>query len=300
MLNENALNSFLILADIGSFQQAARRMGVSDASLSRYVAQAEEHVGARLFHRSRNSSTLTREGHAFLPIATALRRDLDRHAAQVAALRENGPGKLLIGCGPLTTRALIEPALRRVQTAMPDLRYRVLVSAYARPLDLLRAGQFDLFVGDLTYTPRADNVDIMVMAKRAICFVAHRDHPVHGEGPLTLAQMFAHPFAAPHLHRHWRASLITALGGDAAAEALVARLPQIESDDYDFLTSLLARPDHIVGGMEESFAPLLATGQVRRVQTPAALPWNICAARQSDNHSPAVDAFWQALDEIGR
>ncbi|UAB89367.1 LysR family transcriptional regulator [Ruegeria sp. SCSIO 43209] len=39
MMNKNSLTAFLTLAEIGSFQNAARAMGVSNASLSRYVGR---------------------------------------------------------------------------------------------------------------------------------------------------------------------------------------------------------------------------------------------------------------------
>ncbi|WP_109310880.1 LysR family transcriptional regulator [Ruegeria sp. AU67] len=207
MMNENVLTAFLALAETGSFQNAARAMGVSNASLSRYVGQAEDYTGFVLFHRSRNSSTLTRAGQEFLPIAQALREDLDRYATRVAGLRETGPGTLLVGCGPLTTRTLILPVLRAVRQVMPDLRFRILVSAYARPLDLLQAGEFDVFLGDLTYTPDAEDVEIMVMEKQEILFVAHRDHEIHQRGAQTMAGIFEYPFASPHLHKHWKATL---------------------------------------------------------------------------------------------
>ncbi len=295
MMNENALTAFLALAEIGSFQNAARAMGVSNASLSRYVGQAEEHTGLVLFHRSRNSSTLTRAGQEFLPIAQALREDLNRYTTRVAGLRETGPGTLLIGCGPLTTRTLILPVLRAVRKAMPDLRFRILVSAYARPLDLLQAGEFDVFLGDLTYTPEAEDVEIMVMEKQPIQFVAHRDHEIHQRGPQTMVGIFDFPFASPHLHKHWKTALTKALGGGAEAVEKVNAQPQIECDDYNFLTELLAEPDFIVGGMPDTFAELIRAKKVKPVSMKQNLTWNICGARKSQNTSTAVERFWNEL-----
>ncbi|GAA6159651.1 hypothetical protein NBRC116589_18250 [Ruegeria sp. HU-ET01832] len=294
-MNENALTAFLVLAETGSFQNAARVMGVSNASLSRYVGQAEDHTGLILFHRSRNSSTLTRAGQEFLPIAKALREDLDRYATRVAGLRESGPGTLLIGCGPLTTRTLILPVLRVVRRAIPDLRFRILVSAYARPLDLLQAGEFDVFLGDLTYTPEAEDVEIMVMEKQTIQFVAHRDHEIHQRGPQTMAGIFDFPFASPHLHKHWKAALTKALGGGVEAVEKVNSQPHIECDDYNLLTGLLAEPDFVVGGMPDTFAELIRTKTVRPVSMKQNLTWNICAARKSQNTSAAVELFWNEL-----
>ena len=297
MLNENALTAFLKLAETGSFQDAARAIGVSNASLSRYIAQAEEHVGFALFHRTRSNSTLTRDGQEFLPVAIGLRADLERYARQVESLQQKGRTTLLIGCGPLTTRAVVLPLIEQVMRDMPDLRFKVIVSADGAPLELLQSGQIDVFIGDLTYTPNADDVEIFVMEKRPVVFVAHAAHPIHAVGPCSLRQIFEYPFASPHLHKHWKATLIKALGDNAQAIAKVNTLPQIESDDFALLTGLLDRPEFIVGGMHDTFSERLSAQAVKEIAVQRPISWNICAARKMTNSSAALDLFWARLIE---
>lgn len=299
MLTENILNAFLALAQTGSFQEAARKIGVSNASLSRYIAQAEADTGLTLFSRTRNNSKLTRAGQEFLPVAQDLKSDLERFQKRVSDLGETGGSVLRIGCGPLTSRTLILPTLQKVRQEMPNLRFEVLVSAYARPLDLLQSGQFDIFVGDLTYTPEADNVEIVVMEKRAVVFLAHAAHEIHSRGPQSLGEIFDYPFASPHLHKHWKATLTNALGGDATAAEKVDALPQIESDDYAFLAALLDKPDIIVGGMREAFAELLEANKIKEVSVKTPVFWNICASRKSGAGSAPLDLFWSKLLEMG-
>lgn len=295
MINENALTAFLTLARTGSFKEAARETGVSNASLSRYIAQAETEAGFTLFNRTRNNSTLTREGQEFLPVAQSLKADLESYTRRVADMRDAGRGVLRIGCGPLASRTLIMPALQHARARLPDLRFEVLVSAYRRPLDLLQSGQFDIFVGDLTYTPAAENIEIVVMDKQPVVFLAHTSHDVHTKGPQSLADVFEYPFASPHLHKHWKATLTKAFGGDQQAEDKVRALPQIECDDYSFLSGLLAEPDFIVGGMRETFAEVLATKTAREITVSPPIQWNICASRKAQVHSEALDMFWSVL-----
>jgi DNA-binding transcriptional LysR family regulator len=298
MLSENTLTAFLLLADIGSFQDAARKMGVSNASLSRYIAQAEEQTGFNLFHRHRNKSKLTRAGQKFLIVAKRLKSDLEHYERQVEQLRMTGVGTLRIGCGPLTTRTLIQPLLRHVLQHIPDLRFQIAVSAHVEPLDLLQSGTIDIFIGDLTHTPHSDNVEILVVKKQPVEFVAHPSHEIHNHGTCTLAQIFEHPFASPHLHKHWRATLIQALGNNREAIEKVAVLPQIESDDYGLLTGLLSTPEFIVGGMRETFAEQIALGTALKINVRAPIAWNICAARKKTEKSPALDLFWKQLVAI--
>ncbi len=67
-----ALRIFLRVADTGSFSAVAAELGVTQPAISRQVSGLEQHLGARLVHRSTRSVTLTEEG-----------RDLIRPAQQL-------------------------------------------------------------------------------------------------------------------------------------------------------------------------------------------------------------------------
>lgn len=295
MLNEKSLSAFLQLAETGNFQEAAKRMGVSNASLSRYIAMAENQVGFALFHRKRGNNGLTREGQKFLPIAQKLETDLRTCARQIENIRFDTGQTVRIGCGPLTPRTLIKPALQAAVQRSPGLRIRVSVSARQAPIEMLESNEIDIYVGDLTHTPETENIDLMMFEKRAVVFGAHVSHPLHNARVCALRDVFSYPFASPHLHKHWRAALTKALGGDDEAALKVKSLPQIESDDYAFLTSLLEDGNWIVGGMPETFAEYVDTGRIKLIETEPQITWNICAARKADQEQPATELLWQQL-----
>ncbi|MCV9935822.1 LysR family transcriptional regulator [Boseaceae bacterium BT-24-1] len=61
-----ALFAFVHAADAGGFTEAGRKLGISASAVSKAVARLEDRLGARLFHRSTRSVTLTPEGAIFL------------------------------------------------------------------------------------------------------------------------------------------------------------------------------------------------------------------------------------------
>ncbi|KIC38711.1 hypothetical protein RA27_20055 [Ruegeria sp. ANG-R] len=298
MLNDNALSAVLHLAETGNFQEAAKRMGVSNASLSRYVAMAEAQVGFALFHRKRGNNGLTREGQKFLPVAQRLRADLRRCADEVAHIRSETGQTVRIGCGPLTPRTLLRPAVQAALQQSPALRIRVYVSARQAPIEMLESGEIDIYLGDLTHTPETENIELMMFEKRAVVFAAHVSHPLHEASPVTLNKLFSHPFGSPHLHKHWRAAITQALGGTEEAAEKVRSLPQVESDDYAFLLSLLSGPEFVVGGMPETFAERVADGSVKLIETTPQITWNICAARKAGPGQPAIGILWNQLKAL--
>ena len=63
---------FRAIVSFGSLSAAARQMGIMPMLVSRRLAGLEAELGARLFHRTTRSLSLTAEGEAFLPHAVTL------------------------------------------------------------------------------------------------------------------------------------------------------------------------------------------------------------------------------------
>ncbi len=68
-LDTDELRSFCILAETGSFRQAAQRLGVSGSTLSRQISRLEDRTQARLFDRDTRNVALTDQGRTFLRLA---------------------------------------------------------------------------------------------------------------------------------------------------------------------------------------------------------------------------------------
>ena len=67
------LESFIKSAEYGSFSAAARHLSLTPAAVSRNVAQLEQNLGVRLFHRSTRNLKLTEDGeHFFISIRDSL------------------------------------------------------------------------------------------------------------------------------------------------------------------------------------------------------------------------------------
>jgi DNA-binding transcriptional LysR family regulator len=72
----HCLETFVILADCGSFSDTAAAQSISQPAVSQRIAKLESLTGLRLFHRSQESLTPTHEGRELLGIA---RRIVSEH-----------------------------------------------------------------------------------------------------------------------------------------------------------------------------------------------------------------------------
>lgn len=167
--------------------------------------------------------------------------------------------------------------------------------ATKQPLEGLRNGQLDVAVCDLTHTPGLSDLDLQILEKQQVSFWARPAHPLHQALKVSVADVFRDRFFTAHLHRHWRAATANVLGGTKEAWQITSALPQVECDDFAFLTELACRVDLVCGGMREDFAQHNELGLLKEIRTTETMTWNICAARRKGTGFPALDQFWNQL-----
>lgn len=110
-LNElRAISVFVAAAELGSLRKTAAALDISPQAASHALAQLEQHLDVRLFHRTTRSMALTDEGQRFLdeaqPSLLGLRRAL--HTVRQAKDEIAGPLRII---GP---RATFQPLLWRL------------------------------------------------------------------------------------------------------------------------------------------------------------------------------------------
>ncbi|WP_206188331.1 LysR family transcriptional regulator [Parasedimentitalea denitrificans] len=295
VIGTKIISSVKALARYESFREAAQAVGASPASFSRYITQAEEYAGNILFERRRNGAQVTSAGQQFLNLLDALEDASSIFEQGVEQLKSTGTPTLNIGCGPLTTRTLINPLIEQLLQEMPELRIRIMVSATKEPLEALRRGTLDVAICDLTHTPDLSDLDIQVIEKRPVSFWARPQHPIHSDAPVHLADIFREHLIAPKFHKHWKSAIAEVLGGDRTAWQMVELIPKIECDDYGLLADLASKKDLIFGGRADAVAQHAALGLLKEIQTKQVLNWNICAARRKKVSFPALDVLWEVL-----
>lgn len=68
------IKEFVVLAETGSFLEAADRLFISQSSLSKHIKNIERELGAPLFNRTTRKVELSEFGQMFLPYANQIVR----------------------------------------------------------------------------------------------------------------------------------------------------------------------------------------------------------------------------------
>jgi DNA-binding transcriptional LysR family regulator len=107
-INElRSIATFAKTAELGSIRRAAEAQGLSPQAASQALAQLEQHLGVRLFHRTTRSMSLTDEGRQFLEAALPALAGLQRALEITKRAKDDIAGPLRI-VGP---RSVFTPVL---------------------------------------------------------------------------------------------------------------------------------------------------------------------------------------------
>ena len=88
------MDSFVTVAQVGSFSQAARTLGSSGSLVSRHVAELERQVGVRLVNRTARSVSLTKAGARYAEFAARILKEIDAEDASIACMHDRAEGGL--------------------------------------------------------------------------------------------------------------------------------------------------------------------------------------------------------------
>lgn len=110
-INElRSISIFVTAAERGSLRKAAAALNISPQAASQALAQLEEHLNVRLFHRTTRAMALTDEGRRFLEEAQPSLLGLQRALQTVKQAKDEIAGPLRI-VGP---RSTFQPVLWRL------------------------------------------------------------------------------------------------------------------------------------------------------------------------------------------
>ena len=197
-----SMRVFAKVVEQGSFVGAGSALGMSNAVVTRHLADLEKHLGARLLNRTTRRLSLTETGHAYLERVRQILQDIDDADAIATAQATRPVGALRIyshvGFGQLQLAQLLPLYARQ----FPDVTLDVMLSD--RTVDLVEEG-FDvgIFIGlqkfDASMIARKiASSEIMLCASPA--YVQEHGAPTT---PDDIAQHACLNFAYEQLRHHW-------------------------------------------------------------------------------------------------
>ena len=186
------------IAECGSITAAAKKLFISQPSLSQMLRQLEKEIGTPIFDRSISPLRLTYAGEKYLNAVDRILAINSELESQLREIREEHSGRLRLGIS--VTRALqVMPRVLPVFTAKyPEVTLELTESGSATLEELLQNGSIDLALAALERAAEEAGIEpFAVYTEAELLKLLEKDYgPEAGRFPkfLTKALMFRTSF----------------------------------------------------------------------------------------------------------
>lgn len=185
----------MMVAQTGSFSQAAKELFISQSTLSQQIQQLENEVGVKLLERNTRKVTLSEYGQEFLPYAKNLIYDAEACLGSIMDVRNMATGKLVIGV-TYTFSSVMVDVLKEFIRDYPGIRLSIRTALMEELMDMLERNEIDLA---LSYDPghKYDNIESTELFRSSICVIARDTHPLAQKVSISLEELSRLKLALP-------------------------------------------------------------------------------------------------------
>lgn len=236
--------AFVQVARLGSFARASEALGLSQPALSQAVAQMEDLLGTRLFHRTTRAVRLTEEGALLLPRAEAILGSVDDAVALVRDQARLHSERISLGALTSLAPVFLPEILRLFRARHPAGRVAVTDGTSDVLYAGVESGQIDLGIG--SRLPGHPGVVFQPVLRERFALVLPRAHPLARRSSVTWAEALREDFIA----------FPPSSAGHAAMKAALARAGLSLNPVMTFAQSITAL-NMVAGGAGVTALPIL-------------------------------------------
>jgi DNA-binding transcriptional LysR family regulator len=124
-LTMQQLEALIHLVEERSFSRAAKKMHLTQPSLTKHIRNMEEALGAKAVNRASRSLALTPEGKVLYDYARRIVRLRDEARERVLRLRETESGDILIAASTIPATYILPYAISGFRKKFPEIRATV-------------------------------------------------------------------------------------------------------------------------------------------------------------------------------
>jgi len=287
------LNTFIQVAESGSFTRAGEQLGYSQPTISVQIRQLETELGTKLFDRIGHTVRLTEKGHEALLHAQRI-----CHMYQEMTLssnRQSGPqGIIRLATADSMCSPLISSGFSEFRDLYPNISLKVTTAGTTELFRLLDHNEVDI-VCTLDNHIYNTNYIIATEEKVGVHFVVSSGNPLAKADPCPIESLLAQPFLLTESGMSYRRLL-----DEMLARNSLEIQPVLEIGHADIICDLVEK------GMGVSFLPDYVTepavrkGTITRLNVPGYEPelWKQLLYHRDKWVSPQMEAAISHLTEI--
>lgn len=120
------LETFLRVADAGSFNRAAEESFITPTAVIKQINLLEENLGVKLFDRSHRGLTLTKAGRSMYQDAKYIIQYCRDSVTRAKNAMQEDADVIRIGSSPMTPAQVLMPLWSKITTCCPDMKFQII------------------------------------------------------------------------------------------------------------------------------------------------------------------------------
>lgn len=178
------LRYFVTVAQTLNFSEAARRLYVTQGTLSQQIQQLEFDLGSQLFERSSRNVSLTEAGEELLPLALEVISASEACMTRMNDLRSALAGTLRIG-STSTFKGIISDSVRTFIKEHGGVDLNIQFATELELMEMLQKKEIDMAIAYRPVTTYED-IESEVLFSTSLHILMREGHPLSDRSGLTL------------------------------------------------------------------------------------------------------------------
>ena len=182
------IESFVRVAELGSFSRAAVALGIAQPLLSRHLRQLEVEYRQTFLLRNGRGVTLTEAGLVLLEHGRGILHQVALAEEELGSIRGALSGRVSIGLPPSLSKLITVPLTHAFRSALPQAQLTLTEGFSVLMYEGLRAGRLDMTV--LYNPPPSPDLETEVLHEEALVLISAGSR-ASGRAPKVLGETLA-------------------------------------------------------------------------------------------------------------
>ncbi|PSF11925.1 hypothetical protein C7H09_05045 [Marinobacter fuscus] len=228
------LNTFLTVADTGSFSRASEKLFIAQPALSRQIRMLEDALSVEVFVRHGRGVVLTAAGELLYERARLLLQSLERTQADVTAIAGEVTGQVTLGLLPTVTHAFSGTIIEQYRKRFPQVHLAVKSAMSGTLQQMVTQHRLNLAI---TYNhSNHKNLRYKPLLEERLYLISPANSKVSKRSEITLTEVIDLPLVMPE-EKH---GLRVAMEKEAAERKKTINLA-LEVSAWPMLTDMVRR-----------------------------------------------------------
>lgn len=224
------LETFIVVADLGSFNKAAEALYITPPAVTKQINLLEKDLGLRLFVRTHRGLILTEAGKSLYKDAKYIIQYCKDSVERAKKMMEEKDNVIRIGTSPMTPAQPLVDSWAQVQEKCPDIKIQLVpfMNSQESAREILKnlGTNIDVVAGIFDDTMlKLRQCEGLELSRQNICCAVSLNHRLAQKEVLTVEDLYGENFLM--MHRGWSKYV------DELRDDIWQNHPEIQVTDFD-------------------------------------------------------------------